>query len=108
MASHMVPEGVNSDSGGALEFKDATWKRNPLFVTQSVKEADRFPITRWRPRNGRDANFIKWEFNIEQLLEAMGDPDFLSRPVPSIATPIHATKLAEQQMACGRWYWAGL
>ena len=89
----MVTEEV-SQKGGFNTSNATTEERNnnPLLITMPPTAAQRFPIHTWRCRNGRGPDFDKWEFNIHQLCEALGEPDILSMPVPLIATPSQLTR----------------
>ena len=78
MASNMVPEVV--PFWGGLQQDANHWKRNPLFITTPAKPGDRYPIVKYRPRDGRSSTYDQWEFNVFQLMESMGEPNFLELP----------------------------
>ena len=92
----MVPEVV--PFSGGIQHDATHWKRNPLFITSPAKTGDKFPIVLYRPRDGRSPVYDQWDFNVFQLMEAMGEPNFMEMAVPQINTPLHATKLAEAEV----------
>ena len=93
MSSDMVPEEVSQKGGFTTQHATTAEERNnPLWITMPPSAAQRFPVHSWRCRNGRGPDFDRWEFNIHQLCEALGEPDILTMAPPQIATPLQLTR----------------
>ena len=54
-------------AGGAHLARIST---TSLMATFAIPPKDLFPIPLWRPRNGRDAAFVRWQRAHKQLLDA--------------------------------------
>ena len=92
MASPVASHMVTSDRSGPHPAAQTT-ATTPLVATDAklliakgpVKESERFPIVRMRPRAGRNSNFIHWLDAVDQLALAHGlQPSDLLSPPPHV------------------------
>ena len=91
MASNMVSEETREDALEIQNPTDANYS-NPLLAKAPLKAEARFPIVLWRVRDGRNQDYALWNINVQQLLNALGEPQFLEMSPPTIATPSKLTK----------------
>ena len=79
MPSNMVPGG---DDPRPLTSGHITLHANAPLPLQN-----RWPITSWSPRSGRNDNYHMFVINLDQLLSALGaDSNFLDAPQPNVPT----------------------
>ena len=61
----------NMEAGGVLEL-ELPKPPTPLLAVSAIPPQQRFPITPWRMRDGRNADFVAWLRWIKRLLSAFG------------------------------------
>ena len=62
---------------------------NPLYATSAVLRGNQFPLPAWRPRSGRNIQYLQWHSELKKLYAALDvTEDFIFSTPP--ADPKHA------------------
>ena len=89
---HMVSS-AKSDTGPLGEAQLTSTARilaNPLYATSALLRGNQFPLPTWRPRSGRNIQYLQWHSELKKLFAALDvTEDFIYSSPPSSPLQVH-------------------